>query len=90
VSVRRGKVELATARTLRDLERVSAAHDALSASALVLARTLDEGAGMAAAAVARELRSTLTALAEGGKAGDADPFADIAAVLSAPVEYAPQ
>ena len=87
--MRRGKVELATARTLRGLDAVSPAHEALSASALVLARTLDEGAGMAAAAVARELRATLAALTEGGQGGDADPLAELTALLSAPVQHAP-
>ena len=85
----RGRVELATARTLRGLERLSPAHDALSASALVLARTLDDGAGMAAAAVARELRATLSALSE-GRTGDADVLGELTALLSAPVQYAPQ
>lgn len=34
----------------------------LAESALVLARTLDEGAGLAVAAVARELRATMDSL----------------------------
>jgi hypothetical protein len=34
----------------------------LAESALVLARTLDEGAGLAVAAVARELRATMESL----------------------------
>ena len=39
---------------------------ALAATALVLARALNEGAGLSTAAVARELRATLDALTAGG------------------------
>ena len=59
--------------------------EARAALALNLAATLDAGAGMAAAAVARELRATLTELApteEDG--GDDDPFDRLVADLSAP------
>ena len=91
---RRGPVELATWRTLRDIERVHGAHEALAASALILAQALDAGAGAvsatATAAVAHELRATLTALTEAGETGDTDPLADLTAILSSPVEYAPQ
>lgn len=52
----------------------------LVASALNLARKLDTDAGMATAAVARELRETLKALAEA--AGD-DDGSDLVAELSA-------
>jgi hypothetical protein len=81
---RRGRVELAVARTLRGIEQVSPAHEGLSASALVLARALDNDAGLATAAVARELRATLTALTDSGS-GDGDGFEDIVARLSAAV-----
>lgn len=88
---RRGPVGLAVARTLRGMDVLHPAHEGLAASALVLAAALDGDAGLATAAVARELRATLTALTEaGGKDGDADPLADLTAILSAPVEYAPQ
>lgn len=81
---RRGQVELATARTLRGIERVHAAHEGLAAAALVLARALDGDAGLATAAVARELRATLTALTAGRSEGG-DDFEAIVASLSAPV-----
>ena len=81
---RRGKVELATARTLRGIEETCPAHDALSAVAVVLAKALDEGAGLATAAVARELRATLAVLTSAG-GGDDDGCEAIVAGLSAPV-----
>lgn len=81
---RRGKVELAVARTLRDCERVNPAHEGLVATAAVLAQALDDGAGLATAAVARELRATLTALTETSR-GEDDGFDALVAGLSAPV-----
>jgi hypothetical protein len=48
--------------TLDDAHEVSIAHRALVATALTLARKLDDGAGMATAAVAKELRATLDAI----------------------------
>lgn len=72
-------------RTLRGTDPVSPAHEGLAASALVLARTLDEGAGLATAAVARELRATLTALTAGGSDEGEGDFDAIVASLSAPL-----
>ena len=86
---RRGKVQLAVARTLDGLDPVSKAHEALAASALVLAAKLDSDAGLATAAVARELRATLAALTDGGRDEGDDGFAALVAGLSAPVEHAP-
>lgn len=48
--------------TLDDAPEISVAHRALVATALTLARKLDDGAGMATAAVAKELRATLDAI----------------------------
>jgi hypothetical protein len=59
------------------------AHPGLAAAALVLASKLDDDAGMATAAVARELRATLTEL-EGEGTVD-DELADLVGRLSAPV-----
>lgn len=85
---RRGRVELAVAKTLREADQQHPAHAGLAASALILARTLDNDAGLATAAVARELRATLTALtATGSDEGD-DDFGAIVASLSAPVPAA--
>ena len=81
---RRGTVELAVARTLRGVERVNPAHEGLAAAALVLAAKLDGDAGLATAAVARELRATLTALTAAGSDGG-DEFEGLLARLSAPV-----
>ena len=86
---RRGPVELAVWRMLRSAEHMHAAHEGLAASALVLAAKLDADAGLATAAVARELRATLTALTEAGTTGDTDPFAELTALLSSPVQHAP-
>lgn len=81
---RRGPVEMAVWRSLRDAERVSPAHDSLAASALVLARSLDVAeAGRDLAALARELRATMEALTASGGGGDG--FDAIVARLSAPV-----
>lgn len=72
------------AATLRELEGLSEAHSALGRVALTLAATLDGGAGMATAAVAKELRATLKELTprDGG-----DDFARLMASLSAPVRH---
>ena len=83
--MRRGKVELATVRSLASMARLHPAHEALAASALVLARALDEGAGLATAAVARQHAAILTALAEGGGGDSNDAVADLLARMSAPV-----
>ncbi len=48
--------------TLRRLQELDEADSPLGAIALTLAQTLDEGAGMAVAAVAKELRATLKEL----------------------------
>jgi hypothetical protein len=86
---KRGPVELAVWRFLRDAPQVSAAHDALGAQAIVLARSLDfVEAGRDLAAVARELRATLEALSGSGGKSD-DGFAAIVAGLSASVGNAP-
>ncbi len=50
------------AATLRRLRELGEAESPLGAIALTLAQTLDEGAGMAVAAVAKELRATLKEL----------------------------
>lgn len=62
---------------------VSPAHAALVAIAIALAQKLDEGAGMATAAVAAELRATLTELLAKGE--DDDEYAGFLAGLSSPV-----
>ncbi len=62
-----GPVGEATSRRLRELGE---AYSPLGAAAMVLARTLDEGAGLSTAAVVRELRATLKELTprDGGDA----------------------
>ena len=87
---RRGKVELATARGLREIGEVPRGLEGLAEAALTLARSLDDGAGLATAAVARELRATLVELVKGCDRDDdaADPIGELVAQLRAPVGHA--
>lgn len=62
------------------------ADGALAALAVTLAKTLDAGAGLSTAAVARELRATLADLAPKVD-DDADRDAALIADLSTPVDY---
>lgn len=79
-----GPMEKAVRATLRQLE-ISTVDDARGRLAVVLAKTLDGDAGMATAAVSRELRATLSEL-EGRTNGDSnDDFSRLLADLSAPV-----
>jgi hypothetical protein len=70
---------------LATLERLGAdpGSDALAQLALTLADELDAGAGMATAAISRELRATLSELSESG--GDGDELDVFLAGLSAQV-----
>lgn len=68
----------------QDVDALVSAHpmgEALAEMAFSLARTLDEGAGMAAAAVNRELRNNLIELASQGVNDDDDLEADLSAPL---------
>lgn len=67
-------VEVAVRDNLADAPAIDPGHAALVATALMLARKLDEGAGMATAAVARELRLTIDAIWKGS--GDDDDGLD--------------
>jgi hypothetical protein len=82
-------VEAAVRETVEDLDQVTPAHVALVATALTLARKLDEGAGLATAAVARELRAVLDVLTktEGDDADDA--LNDFVNSLSSPLGHHP-
>jgi hypothetical protein len=71
--------------TLKQLE-VNPVTDARGRLALTLAQALDGDAGMATAAVARELRATLAEL-EGRNDGNTDDLASLLAGLSTPVEH---
>jgi hypothetical protein len=86
---KRGRVELATARSIREIGELPRGLGGLAEAALTLARSLDEGAGLATAAVARELRATLVKLAEGVERDDGpDPFhAELAALSKPAVEH---
>ena len=69
--------------TLKSLE-VNPVTDARGRLALMLAQTLDEGAGSMMAGVAKELRQTLAEL-ETRNGGDSDAFSNLLAELSAPL-----
>lgn len=71
----------------QDVDALVSAHpmgEALAAMAFSLARALDEGAGMATAAVNRELRANLIELASQGVNDDDDLEADLSAPLRNP------
>ena len=81
-----GAVEVAVAQSIEEIGELPRGLSGLSESALTLARALDEGAGLATAAVARELRATLLELAKDSEGDDGpDPFAAEIAALSQPV-----
>ena len=79
-------METAVATNLDRLRRIDAIdpdRESLCELALTLARTLDDGAGMAVAAVARELRATLDDLVRTEAPID-DGIAQFVASLSTP------
>jgi DUF1365 family protein len=82
-----GPVEAAVRGDVDAMDVTSSVARSMAAAAFNLARKLDQDAGMATAAVARELRETLKALAEA--AGD-DDGSDLVAELSASVGDAPE
>lgn len=82
-----GDVESAVAETIESLNEISPLHDGLAATARVLARTLDDGAGLATAAVARELRATLEALTKEGGSGGSSDIDELIARLSTPLGH---
>ena len=86
------QVESAVRATLAELAVVSPVHGALAETALSLARSMDmraplvsAQAGLASAALARELRSTLEVLAKGVDDDTSDSIDQLIAHLSAPV-----
>lgn len=85
-------VEQAVRDTLAALAEVSPVHGALTEMALSLAQSLDmraslvsAQAGLASAALARELRSTLEVLAKGVGDDDNDAVAKLMAHFGSPV-----
>src|SRR5215218_7557546 len=84
-----GSCQAAVSADLAGLASRGPVSGSLAATALILARTLDDGAGLATAAVARELRATLMALAGSG-GGDDDGTQGLLAELSAPILDGPQ
>ena len=78
-----GPMQKAIRATLKRLE-VDPQIDALGRLSITLAICLDGDAGMATAAVARELRATLAEL-ESRNDGQSDDFAQLLAELSSPM-----
>ncbi len=76
-------VESAVRESLGGAPEVLIEHAVLVATALTLARKLDEGAGLATAAVARELRCTVEAITKAGQVND-DELDDFVTGLGVP------
>ena len=79
-----GPNEKAVRTTLRQLE-ISVVHDARGRLAVTLAKALDGDAGMATAAISRELRATLSELEGRGNGDTNDELGRFLAELSTPV-----
>jgi hypothetical protein len=80
-------VERATLRTLREVPTDTPGYTALRAYALFTARQLDEGAGLAVAAVGREYRMTIELLTKGGSDDEHADARELYARLSAPLGH---
>jgi hypothetical protein len=79
-----GPLEAATRAAVEELGDLDGIQGPLSELAFVLAKRMDDGArGMAAAAIARELRETLRAMTEA--ADDSDAVTELLAQLASPV-----
>jgi len=78
-----GPNEKAVRSSLKRIE-ISVVDDALGRLAVTLAKALDGDAGMATAAISRELRATLNEL-ESRNGEDTDDFSQFLRELSAPV-----
>lgn len=85
VAVETGPIEAAVLEDLSVHNEPGTA--GLRATALRLARTLDGDAGIATAAVARELRATLEALIVKEPEGDNDALAELITRMSAPIQH---
>ena len=79
-----GPNEKAVRTTLRQLE-ISVVHDARGRLAVTLAKALDGDAGMATAAISRELRATLSELEGRGNGDTNDDLTKFLAELSTPM-----
>ncbi|HEY5990406.1 MAG TPA: hypothetical protein VIV12_29060, partial [Streptosporangiaceae bacterium] len=86
VATSRGPVERATRRDVKGLGDLTGIQRSLAETAYRLAKTLDDGAGLATAAVARELRATLLTLRESSDGSAAGR--ELLARLSTPVHDA--
>jgi hypothetical protein len=79
-----GRNERAVRKAVRDSGELSGMLPAVAEVAYTLAKALDDGAGLATAAVARQLMAALDALSRSGD--DSDPgVAALLAELSAPM-----
>ncbi|GIH27625.1 hypothetical protein Aph01nite_59350 [Acrocarpospora phusangensis] len=84
-----GPVESAVRKDLAEIGLEAVMSDSYAEICFNLARKLDNGAGMAQAAVAKELRETLKAIEEAaGDNASSDLFARLAASVPTPVRNA--
>jgi hypothetical protein len=80
-----GALESTVRFDVRELGRLTGGvQRSLAEAAYVLARSLDEGAGMSAAAINRELRATLDDLVKGAAGDDDDDLAGLATAVDGP------
>lgn len=78
-----GSIEAQVKRDVQGYGQLHGVAPSLAETAYALARALDEGAGLATAAVARELRATLQAVADASTADDGT--GEVLAGLGSPV-----
>ena len=83
---RYGAVEKQVRKDVGDLITEHPMGEALAEVAFTLAKTLDEGAGLAVAAVSRELRANLVELARLEVPSDDDAFGDALSIPTLPTE----
>lgn len=83
---RQGAVERQTRADVKNLKSTHPMAGAIAESAFTLARALDRGAGLAIAAVSRELRANLVELSRLGADGDPDVDADLSTAVGHPAQ----
>lgn len=81
-----GPVERKVRSDIRKLNRDHPMAEALAEMSYTLAMTLDQGAGLAVAAVNRELRANLSELARLGVSNDDDLDADLSTPVRDPAQ----
>lgn len=83
-----GPLESAVRRNLAEIGLETSLSESYAEICYNLARNLDNGAGMASAAIAKELRETLQTIEEAAGDGDDELLARFSAAMPAPVRNA--